>query len=300
MSGATYNLVLEQCSIRALSASANVAKIALGNAVLIDCTLQFGHVNDSLQIQKDVVWMGGGIIGSVFPTHLLSSTAIAQGRFEGLDLKDVSTSLIDTQFEDSKYTFLNCKIHASATISSSVVTPSGFVVQAINCDSGDTNYRTEKHAFNAALSTETTIVRTGGASDGTTPIAWKVVTSTLQNKFNPFESPPIQIWNETTGSALTVTVECRAAAIPNDNEVWMEVEYLGTSSSTQASITRTRPSHVAAGAANTSSSEAWGGSTASFKLAASVTPQEKGPITVRIYAGKASHTFYVDPKITIT
>ncbi|MER8692388.1 MULTISPECIES: hypothetical protein [Mesorhizobium] len=53
-------------------------------------------------------------------------------------------------------------------------------------------------------------------------------------------------------------------------------------------------------AAQTSSSETWGGSTASFKLNVSFTPQQEGWILARVKAGKASATIYVDPKVTLT
>ena len=81
----------------------------------------------------------------------------------------------------------------------------------------------------ALLTEETTIVRTGGASDGTTPISWKIVTTANCNYSMPFECPPIAIWNDTTGSAVTATVEgiWGGGAVPNDDEVWLEVEYLG-------------------------------------------------------------------------
>lgn len=300
--------IFESCKFRGLSTTSNSSKIAFGHAqqsvtVLNSCDIEFGNTLDNFYVRGRFVMRGGTIAASgSIPANLFGPNGaggVGVARFEGVDLSNVSGNIVNATGDLFDLRMLNCKLHASAVVSNAVSTAPSSTVQAINCDSGDTNYRSEKHAFNAALTTETTIVRTGGASDGTTPIAWKIVSSTLQNKYTPFESFPIQIWNDTIGSAVTVTVECRAAAIPNDDEVWMEVEYLGTSGSTKATIATTRPAINATGAAITSSSETWGGSTASFKLSTSVTPQEAGPITVRVYAGKASHTFYVDPKLTV-
>jgi hypothetical protein len=88
--------------------------------------------------------------------------------------------------------------------------------------------------------------------------------------------------------------------VPNTDEVWMEATYLGTSGSSQATSSNTVADPLATGVACTSSSETWGGSTASFKLVATFTPQEKGPITIFIKVAKVSSTFYFDPKITLS
>jgi hypothetical protein len=53
---------------------------------------------------------------------------------------------------------------------------------------------------------ESTIVRTGGATDGTTPISWKVITANSTYSV-PFQCPPIAIWND-TGTGQTATIEC--------------------------------------------------------------------------------------------
>jgi hypothetical protein len=195
--------------------------------------------------------------------------------------------------------FTDCKLGSGTTITSNPATLSG-AVRIIRCDSGDTNYRSEKFTYSGTLTTEITIVRTGGASDGTTPISWKVVTTANSERCYPFESFPIVIWNETIGSAVTATIECRGAAVPNTDEVWMEATYLGTSGSSQATSSNTVADPLATGVACTSSSETWGGSTASFKLVATFTPQEKGPITIFIKVAKVSSTFYFDPKITLS
>ena len=138
---------------------------------------------------------------------------------------------------------------------------------------------------------ETTIVRTGGASDGTTPIAWKIVTTANCTYSLPFECPPIAIWNDTTGSAVTATVEgiWGGGAVPHDDEIWLDVEYLGDASSPQGSFVNDGKADLLTTAANqTSSSETWGGSTTKFKLAVTFTPQQKGWVYARVKCAKAS------------
>jgi hypothetical protein len=160
-----------------------------------------------------------------------------------------------------------------------------------------------RHRVSGTLDHEVTIVRTGGASDGTTPLSWKVTTTANCNYSMPFECPPIAIWNDTTGSAVTATVEgiWGGGAVPNDDDVWLDVEYLGDSSSPQGSFVNDGKANLLASAAGqTSSSETWGGSTTKFKLNVSFTAQQKGWVYGRIKVGKASTTVYIDPLVTLS
>jgi hypothetical protein len=173
----------------------------------------------------------------------------------------------------------------------------------LRCDSGDTNYRHERYRYAGMQTTETTIVRTGGASDGTTPIAWKIITTANSKRYKPFEALPISIWNETTGSAITLTVQgiWGGGAVPTNADIWMDVEYLGTSGFPLGGFASSGPAdQLAAGTNLSAGSGTWGGSTTKFTLSKQITPQEKGPITVYIKAALASSTFYIDPKITVT
>ena len=81
----------------------------------------------------------------------------------------------------------------------------------------------------------------------------------------------------------------------------MDVEYLGTSGFPLGNFATSGAADLlASGTACTSSSASWGGGTSSFKLTATITPQEKGPITVYVKVAKTSSTFYIDPKITLS
>jgi hypothetical protein len=301
------NIIFESCALRkaGTSASAGAINFSNPNVAFINTTLQFGSTGDGLTV-ANLIWRNtaSAITGATIPTTgLLTSGGAGRILVEGVDLSALagSSTLVRALTTSSRTVlFKDCKFGSGLTIAA---TPTALEsgVSIIRCDSGDTNYRTEKHDYTGTLTTETTIVRTGGASDGTTPISWKVITTANSERIYPFEVFPISIWNETTGSAVTVTVECRGAATPNINEVWMDVEYLGTSGFPLGNFSTTGHADLlATGTANTSSSESWGGSTSSFKLVATITPQEKGLITVYVKIAKVSSTFYIDPKITLT
>jgi hypothetical protein len=183
-------------------------------------------------------------------------------------------------------------------------TPTGYnnFIDVIRCDNGNVNYRTERWLYQGTQTTETTIVRTGGASDGTTPISWKFTVNANVSRFQPFEAIPIVVWNDTTGGALTATVFgiWGGGAVPNNNDVWMEVEYLGTSGNPLALFVSSGLADPLAPPASVSTdTSVWGGSTTKFKLVSpSFTPQLKGPIIIRVFVG-ANATIYIDPKATV-
>jgi hypothetical protein len=302
--------IFEACKIAKKGTAVSTTAISMGQnngfVRFINTTVEFGHVGDCISPGARFEWYDtpSAIQGATIPTTGLIGGQLSQSHAEirGVDLSALgsgSTIIRAITGIQGYYNFTECKFGASVTPAATPATLTGRV-SFIRCDSGDTNYRSEKYDYTGTLTTETTIVRTGGASDGTTPIAWKVITTANSERIYPFECFPIVIWNETTGSAITVTVECRGAAVPNTDEVWMDVVYLGTSGSSLTTKTTSGVALLSSGAACTSSSETWGGSTASFKLTATFTPQEKGPITAFVKVAKVSSTFYIDPLITIS
>jgi len=178
----------------------------------------------------------------------------------------------------------------------------------INCDSGDTNYRLWVEDYCGSIKDETTIVRTGGASDGTTPISWKMEASSVaQFPLNILRSPEITVWNETTGSAKTLTIEIVHDSVTalDDDEVFIEVQYLGTSGFPLVTDVDDAVANVlATPAAQTASTETW--TTTGItnvnkqKLAVTVTPQEKGFFSVTVCLALASKIIYACPKVTVS
>jgi hypothetical protein len=301
--------IFEACVLKKAGTSASASAINCGTtatATLINTKVEFGNVGDAISVSGLFYWYNtaSAINGATIPTTgLIVLGNLGSGFVEGVDLSALgsgSTLVRAPAGQSRSIVFKDCKLGSSVTVAATP-TVLGASASLVRCDSGDTNYRTEKYDSSGTLTTETTIVRTGGASDGTTPIAWKVITTADSERIYPFECFPISIWNETVGSSVTVTVECRGAATPNIDEVWMAVEYLGTSGFPKGNFaTSGHADLLATGTACTSSSESWGGSTSSFKLVKAITPQEKGPITAYVKIAKVSSTFYIDPKITLT
>lgn len=309
------------CSLIKGGTNASGTGFAIGNTsagaycdVIFDNTkAQFGNTGDSMIVrQARFRWINtaSAISGATFPTTLItSSNAVASATtFEGVDLSALgSTILVGALTAAARISFKDCKLGSGFVVSATQTVP-GVDVILTRCDSGDTSYRSEKHSsFIGKQTTEITIVKSSGASDGTTPISWKIETTADVEPQWPFECLPIVIWNDTTGSAITLTIEgvWDAGAVPNDDDIWMDVEYLGTSGFPLGSyITEGKADVLATAAAQDSSTVTWTttglATPVKFKLVKAITPQEKGPITVYVRAAKASSTFYVDPKITVS
>lgn len=157
----------------------------------------------------------------------------------------------------------DCKLGASVAIASTPSASGGPNVYVSRTDSGATNYRSEKYLYEGIQVTETTVIRTGGASDGTTGVSWKITGGSALKFLLPFKGIPMAVPNDTTGANVTLTVEGvqdprTSVTLPNNDDIWFNVLYLGSGSTPIATIALgTKADPLAAGAALTASTEAW-------------------------------------------
>lgn len=276
--------------------------------VLINSTVEVANTSQYIKVGSHFYWYGGSITGATLPTTLfgpcLRSANIV---VRGVDLSALGSNNIFNLSAAQPFIRLeNCKLGTSFSLSTgSIVSQEGCILDVINCDSGDTNYNYFKKRYQGEISDETTIVRSGGASDGTTAVSRKMVSSANSSYVAPLVLDGIVFWNETAGSSVTATVEVVTDNVTlTDKEAWIEVEYLGTSGFPVASFVNDKAGPLATAANQTSSSVTW--STAGLStpikqsLAVSFTPQEKGLVRVRVNLAKASTTMYVCPKVDIT
>lgn len=274
----------------------------------------------TFRVSGKFLWEGGSILaGQANSSQPLIVGVATTGR-----LADVRLSAVDlSNMGSSRYIFgnaqgigvgvlRNCKLPTAW--SGSLVTGALFVgnrLEMHNCDSGDTNYRLWVEEYAGTIRDETTVVRTGGASDGTTPLSWKMTTNTSASQITAVSSPEIARWNDTVGTPITATVEIvhdsqgagTAGNFQND-EVWLDVQYLGTTGvplGSFASDTKTDALATAADQPNSTATWTTTGLTTPVKqkLSVTFTPQKKGFILAQVRIGKASKTVYIDPLLTV-
>lgn len=316
--------VFENCLLRCgsnyLSGSPNtdVAEVWLKN-----CQLRFPSTGNYFQVTAKTRISGGSIeTGGATPTTVFRTGDSGRGgnlEIEGFDFSNFTAGVHFFSgvhlVAAGKMVMRNCKLPASWTgdLVNGTITGYGAYVEMHNCDSGDTNYRFRRQGYAGRIDSETTIYRTGGASDGTTPISWRMA-SNASTVFPAvlLESPELPaVWNTSVGSSRTATVEIvhDGASALTDGEVWLEVQYLSASGFPLSSFVSDRKTLLAAGTAQTTSAAAWVGDTGTgpngsavwntLKLECTFTPQEAGYIQARVFLAKPSTTVFVDPKITV-
>lgn len=319
---APYDQTFEQCAFNAgagnaggmysgySSASANDKGSRL---VLKNCTIKLPASTAATftLYNTNMTWVGGSFVtNSTLPNYLFTP---ASGGFNpivkviGVDLSALSgKTLVNSgnAATGSNIQFINCKLPASITLSTTPQSANQRVA-LYNSDSGDTNYRMEIQTYAGAFYSETTLVRTGGASDGTTTLSWKAVTNANAEFPHMYlESDPIYVWNSSTGSSKTLTIELLHDSVTNltDQEVWLDVAYAGTSGFPIASFNDI-DNPLSSESDLSTSSETWtttGMSNPNKQyVSVSFTPQEVGYIAARVRIAKASKTLYIDPKLTI-
>lgn len=318
----------EQCQFQLTNASitpritfGSNGGVAQGEIRLINCSVKFGHANQNITVYATKFDSTGLTLlsGGTSPTALFNYGSSIRGAgftCSGFDISNASAGVHLTAAAGSAgdAVFMNGKLPTSWSGSVVGTTPPavGNTYTMWNCDAADTNYRFWRERYTGSIKSETVIVRTGGASDGTTPISWKMASAAnAEYPLHLLKSLEITDWIDTTGSSKTLTVEIvhdsQGAGTGSaflDDEIWLEVQYLGTSGFPLGTlITDAKASVIATAADQASSSETWTttGLTTPVKQALSVTftPQEKGFYIARVVLAKASKTVYVDPKVAV-
>ena len=321
-------MLFDNCSFWIATTSAINSFIQVGQTgafsfnicIFNNCTVKFANVNQFITPNfVQFIWQNTGQIlaaGSSLPIFLIAPTGTS-GNFnnvilEALDLSQITGAIWSgaTNATLTNLLIKDCKVDAATTI----VTPlsTGMNVQTVRCDSGATGYKSARYAFEGTETTETAITRVGGSIDPTGQAqSRKIVTTASAQWLRPFKAEPYAIWNSTTGTNVTVTIygTINSASLPNNDDIWLEIEYLGSSATPLGKIVNTtKISLLANNAAVASDGSTWngGGSGAGwspFKLVATLSspqPGMAGYIHVRVRAAKLSTTFYIDPQVVLT
>lgn len=285
-----------------------------------ECTFKFAAAGQGILFSGSpcmLVIDGGSLSsGGTSPTAFLKGAANwAEAEISGFDLSNASSTvnLCSGGVLGFRTVWKNCRLPASWSGSAASGTMALFERHEVyNCDSADTNYRLIIKDYAGTILSSTSVYNDAGATDGTTRISWEMASgANAEFPHLGLVSPEIVKWNETTGSAITATVEIvhnsqgsGTNGVLNDDECWLEVMYLGTSGVPLGTHITDRKSDVlAAATAQDTSSAAWTGDSAGWdtqKLSVTFTPQEKGFIHARVIVAKASATVYVDPLITVS
>jgi hypothetical protein len=270
VSSTSSNLYCDRCSFDLASTGGgsvlNTGNV--GNLVFNNTTVKFAAAGQQISMAcGSFVWQNTAPIlvsGSTVPNFLMTLSSLNPSVvLEALDLSQLTGGLITTVSGSVFGSVLvkDCKLNAAMT----VATPanSGLTVQIIRSDNSVGAYKSNRYQYEGTETTETTITRTGGAADPTGQAqSRKLVTTANAQWLRPFKAEPYAIWNTVTGSNVTVTVygTVNSYYIPTNDEIWLEVEYLGSASTPLGSmVTTTKASLLASPAAVASDDSVWSG-----------------------------------------
>lgn len=321
--GLAHGLVFEDCKFT-IATTGSTTTFTLGFAAtatgddasiyLINPVFKFAATAQSIRAAQSMVRIVGATIDSTgsTPTTLVTAAAATPINFlmESSDLSaETFTNLIGIGVATfGTAIFRNIKMPAFTSVTTGTIPgPGGVVVKMHNCDSADTHIRYSENRWEGTCTNEGTLVRTGGAVQADSTAHSIKMVGTANSTFDyPLTSPEFSIFNTATGSAKTVTVEILRDSVTNlqDDDVWLEVDYLGTSGFPQGTRINDRMTNVFSTPADqTTSSETWTTTGMSNpnkqKLAVTFTPQEAGYIHARVKLA-VNTTVYVDPVLTIS
>jgi hypothetical protein len=273
-----------------------------------DCTVSFGATGQVIVPMGGFHWIGpagsAGITGATIPTSLfnMAGSHVADLQVYGVDLSALGSGKTLTAAAN-RYkgaAFTNCKLDSAVTISGTH-TAYSTSTDLISCHSTTNAVRFERYRYQGTLTTETTIVRSGGATAGGVPYSWKIVPTANNERNFPFRTFEGAVANTTTGSSKTLTVHTVTDGVTlTDAEIWLEVEYLGTAGTPVSTLITDAAATILTTAANqTTSTETWTttglASPTKQQLSVTFTPQLQGLIRWRVCYAKTSTTVYVCP-----
>lgn len=264
--------------------------------------------------QVDFEWVGGGLLsGATSLDAIFDITGNAEpGLFSARNV-DLSNAATDT---DIFKPGIIIPLRASLA---NIAMPSGWTgsviadgelaanVTAVNVGGGNNNYQFAHVGYVGRTVQDTGIYRSGGATDGTTAMSWKI-DSTVDAKWPalPYIGAPVAVWVDSTSSPVTVTFEVLTDGVTLTNQDFgLEYSYLGSSTTSLGTVARTTPADILASAANlTTSSETWVStglaSPVKQKVSFTFTPEKKGFVQAVPILHRDSTTVYFDPEPTVT
>jgi len=305
------------------AAAARIIGAYSGNATvgltILSGDIQFDYIGSYVRLTATssfrFKWKGGSFISAVGCTLLLAgSTGNRIAVIEDVDLTQVGEGATATSLLSNTSTNIadaiiisRCKLPDDAgftPVTGLREGSGGSGLKMHHCSAGNRYYDFYEESYEGECEDETTLVRTGGASDGTTGMAIKMVSvANVDEGFYGLESPPIHGWTD-SNTEKTFTVEIlhdSATALQND-EIWLELEYPANNTDGLGAVASSRMAPLGTPADTPDSDETWEtGAMANpntRKISVTVTPGKAGPITARVYLAKASTTVYVDAKIT--
>ena len=281
--------------------------ISGGGILLKDATLDIS-AGGFIQAFGNFKMIGGTITGGNASFAVIEgvNASIMNAIFEGTDINHdvlVAGTAFAAGAKHTNIIFKGCPLEPGYTVLEDTATIGGdSIIGLYGSHSSNIPYFIHETRRNGAIITETTIVKTGGSSDGTTPISLKFVTNALANRYSePLRNyMPILFYASAIG-IQTFEVDILTDGVTlQDDEACLELSYPDTT--IQRAIADSLPSNPLSVPANLpTNTDAWTttGITTPVKQTISLTADVKqvGWVEAHICFAKPSSTMYADLKI---
>jgi hypothetical protein len=284
---------------------------AASSLQLLNCSFKFGGTAQSFGALNFVNMKNCKVIGTFQPTHLFNGNDVGLV-CEGCDfsLLGAGKTIMPSGGGNTPgfSIFKDCKVNASVTLASTPGSAMGERIAFIRCAATAADNQFALYTYSGTENNNTSVYRSGGSADFSGNGFSKQLTTTANCSWAPirFETLPISIVNTLVGSTRTVTVygvwdsPYGANTAPNNDDIWIEVEYpVDSGDPLGGYVNSTKANYLASGVALSTDASSWSGTggfthATGFKMSVTLTAQIAGPLTIRVYCGKASTTFYVD------
>lgn len=237
-----------------------------------------------------------------------SNVVFGQGLFDAQN--------VNSEAEGAGYTMraINCLMPATWQLIDSNATPYRYyqIAEAVGCSDDNSTYSYELSSGAGTISTDTSnYVTSGYTSDyGSQKLSYKMTARTSNWKGNPLRGPWINGWNDTTGSrTFTLKVANDLSSTPTNMQLYLEVEYFGTSTESKVDYADSRPTDFLAEAAIADSNDDadWTKPDISpiitHDLAVTITAQKEGFYRARVVMEDChdlTGDLYYEPLVTIS
>ncbi len=311
-------ILFDDCILEISGSTSNAMLLGAGNDPSeyrfknTDVNWSAGGTNAEFDLSGAILIWEGGVLGQggTDPTALFSPGAQgARVHLSGVDLSALSTAIVQVSASNIfEIELHHCLLHASVALTTGTIVSSLTTALMSGCDdtTGNKLYRMEYTDYWGTTEEDIANTRTGGANDGVTDYSWKMVSTGNATEFSePHVSPPIVKWVDATGST-TFTINGIWSSVTDiqDDEIWVEIEYLSASADTESDLVNDGMADILATPADqTTNSEAWTEALANenkFQLNSTVTVNRVGPVIARVYLAKPSTTVFIDPLIVVS
>ncbi len=316
---------LENCTLDITSTNNNSrfqshASTAASNAFIKfnGCVFKFAAAGQGMNLYGNIEFSDCSVSAAgTSPTALvLGSSGTTNVVMHGCDWSHVTGDLFADNGGNgtSRFVLSCCKLgmapSAAIATQTTVLNRGQLAVMMFDCSNGDEHYTMFHYDPFGTTEVSPTIYANDGAKyDGTNGCSWVITTTANCSYYTPYASPWIDRYHAGT-SAITPSLEILrdgSTTAYQDDEVWGEFSYQGTTGSTKATLVNDRmallgtPANQATGALGAAGWTGEGGSAWFGKInpASTITPAEIGHLRARVVVGEQSITVYVDPTIRV-